>query len=588
MSPSPLLQGIDESRLVAVTAAVAAARGSGEALGAPFSAYVLTNCTIDSLGPFLDFHGLRGGIDARVSFGPYNVLHQLLVDPSSDLHKAKPRLLVIALAWEILVPEPDLPAASIIERLESLFRLAAAQTTAAIAVNTFLQPETGYDRAPRDSALAGRIALVNDWIADFVESNRARFFLCDWNQYVRLLGRAQALDTRYWYLAKAPFKPGFLSHYGADLAKISRALLGLNKKVLVVDCDGTLWGGVVGEDGPEGIALHNGDYPGNVFHAVQRQLRELGQRGVLLAICSKNNLSDVTQILENHPHCVLKPTDFAAMRVNWDNKADNIGHLARELNLGLDSFVFLDDSAFEIEMVQTHLPQVECQQVPSPLYLYPEILERLIDRCFYPAAQTAEDAQRQKLYRVRQEAEAAKSEFTDTASYLRSLNLTFDIHPIEPGEVARVAQLTGKTNQFNVRKQIYGEAEIAAALAGDQRAIFVGVVTDRFSELGLTNVCIVDRQNDKEAVIDSFLMSCRVFERKLEQAFLAKVIEALSQRWDIATLHASFVPTAKNAVAERFFEDFGFTASEATADERRYRLDVTAYKPLSYDHIRMI
>ncbi|MDO8605351.1 MAG: HAD-IIIC family phosphatase [Phaeospirillum sp.] len=582
---SVVFEGVDETRLMAVTTAVKSARAAAQEHGPRLAVHVMADCTMDGLETFLDFHALRGGLDAQVVLGRYNIFHQDLVNPASDLHALNPRLLVLALVRDSFASEPETPVEAVTARLEELFRLAAERTSAAIAVNTFVLPVADYDRG--DSA-AGRIGVVNDWIRGFVEANRARFFLCDWNRYVAAQGREACLDWRYWYLAKAPFKPAFLTLYAADLAKIGRAVLGLAKKVLVLDCDGTLWGGVLGEDGLDGVALNPGDYPGNVFHAVQRQILELGRRGVLLALCSKNNAADVLHALETHPHCLLKPGDFAAMKVDWENKAGNIAQLARELNLGLDSFVFVDDNPFEVESLRALLPQVETVLVPKALYLYPEAIARMADRFFYPASQTAEDAGRTRLYQARREAEEVRAGFTDMASYLRSLDISIDIHPIAAAEVARVAQLTQKTNQFNVHKQVYGEAEIASAVDSADRAVYVGVVGDRFGALGLTNVCILDRRGEDEAAIDAFLMSCRVFERNLEYVMLDHVIGEARRRWRVSRLRACFVPSAKNKPAETFFDNAGFALERVEDGVRHYVLELAAYQPKIFDYIRKI
>lgn len=587
MTRTPWNQVRDDSRLVEVMSAITAARDGAGPERQPLSVFIMPNLTLNGLESFIDYQSLLGGVDVTVTMGRYNVLHQDLMNPDSMVFTAKPQLLVLALAWDVFVPDRDATVEIVIERLEQLFMLAANRAKCAVVVNTFVLPGAVYDRGAAAMSLNGRIHAVNDWIRHFVAEHQAVFFLCDWNAYVQQTGREAALDDRYWMMAKAPFRPAFLARYGADIAKIGRALLGLNKKVLILDCDNTLWGGVLGEDGIDGIRLHSDDYPGNAYQAAQRIVLDLADRGVLLAACSKNNQADVLAAMNGHAHCLLKPENFAAMRINWDNKADNILALSEELNLGLDSFVFVDDSSFEIEMVQTRLPAVTTVQVPDKIYAFPQLLAQVAERYFYAAAQTAEDAARSDMYKARKQADTAKAAFSDTVSYLRSLDISLECRLMAEGDVARVAQLTGKTNQFNVAKHAYSEAEIGAALESEDRLIYVARTSDKFGELGLTIVCIVHKVGDSAAKIDSFLMSCRVFERNLEYAFLSSVIVDIREKWSIDILSAAFIPSDKNAVCRDFFVNAGFTANADDNDVCRFEIDVTDYVPTPVDYIRL-
>ena len=255
------LEECDATKLVDVLSALETTRAEGVNVRAECAIYVLTNITVNGLETFIDFHALRDGVDVSVQIAPFNVLHQELVSETSQLHATKPNLLVLALGWEGFAGRFDIVPDDVVSRLEGLFDLAASKSAATIAVNTFVLPSAPTERAPAAGSVSGTIQAVNDWIRDYVRAHRDRFFLCDWGGYVQDIGRAQALDSRYALMAKAPFRPAFLTRYAADLARISCALLGLNKKVLVLDCDNTLWGGVLGEDGPDGIKLDPDDYP---------------------------------------------------------------------------------------------------------------------------------------------------------------------------------------------------------------------------------------------------------------------------------------------------------------------------------------
>ena len=279
MTRTPWNQVRDDSRLVEVMSAITAARDGAGPERQPLSVFIMPNLTLNGLESFIDYQSLLGGVDVTVTMGRYNVLHQDLMNPDSMVFTAKPQLLVLALAWDVFVPDRDATVEIVIERLEQLFMLAANRAKCAVVVNTFVLPGAVYDRGAAAMSLNGRIHAVNDWIRHFVAEHQAVFFLCDWNAYVQQTGREAALDDRYWMMAKAPFRPAFLARYGADIAKIGRALLGLNKKVLILDCDNTLWGGVLGEDGIDGIRLHSDDYPGNAYQAAQRIVLDLTDLG---------------------------------------------------------------------------------------------------------------------------------------------------------------------------------------------------------------------------------------------------------------------------------------------------------------------
>lgn len=585
VSTQQVLQEADPLNLLSVETAVQRARDANLDGLVDVPIYFLSNFTISGVEAFVDFHGLSGGLNTQSHFGDYNVIHQPLMQSDSTLHAFTPKIIVLSLMYDVLAKAG---VTGVCAQLQQLFDLAAAKSSATIVVNTFITPRHNDAAIAFDNTRAGGIDTANRFIRQFVKDNSAKFYLSDWDHYVQALGYDNAIDQRYWYMAKAPFKPAFLSHYASGIAKLSRALMGLSKKCLVLDCDGTLWGGVIGEEGMEGINLHPDDYPGNVFYDVQRTMLELRDRGVLLAINSKNNEQDVFDVLENHPHCLLHKEHFSALRINWDNKADNMSALAAELNLGLDSFVFLDDSTFECNLIQGRLPEVEVHQVPKRLYTYPDFADAVIDDCFFSPHLTGEDGTRAELYTARTKAEGTKANFDDINAYLRSLNITADIHEMHSAEIPRVAQLTNKTNQFNLAKTPYSESDIEGFHTSEDWSVYVMVVADQFGELGLTNVCIVDRTDKAAPFIDSLLMSCRVFERNLEYVFVDHIIKDVSKRFGTDTVLAQFKPSPKNVVAKSFYDKMGFEIKSTNDQLTTYVLDVSKYEPQTFDYIRRV
>lgn len=584
-TPYEILQQTDPFNLMAVETALKSVPAEAVTTAADIPVYFLSNFTVSGILPFVEFHGLKNGLKITARNGDFNVLHQALMQDKSDLHTFAPRITVLALNWDLLARGgTDL----VMERVRELFDLAASKLQSAVVVNTFLAPLSGGAASVVDRDLARAVDDANAFVRGYVADHSDKFFLCDWNRYVMNEGVANTLDRRYGYMAKAPFKPAFLSQYARDVVKIARALSGQGKKVLALDCDNTLWGGVLGEDGLDGIQLHADDYPGNVFSAVQHRLIALQSQGVLLALCSKNNEIDVMEVLDTHPHCVLKREHITAHRINWDNKAENLAALADELNLGLDSFVFVDDSDFECDLVRSRLPMVDVVQVPKRLYDYPDTLARELDGLFVMAGLTGEDAKRAELYAARAEAEHAKAQFDDLDSYLQALEIEVDFHEMQSSEIPRVAQLTQKTNQFNLNKTPYSADEIAAFDQDPQTNVYVLVVKDRYGALGLTNVCILKTGEDGSRFIDTYLMSCRVFERRLEHAFLGYIFDDVGARQGEVEVTAHYRPSAKNAVAGAFLETAGFVLEDEGSDGKTYRIALSAYVPQNTDFIRKV
>jgi FkbH-like protein len=321
------------------------------------------------------------------------------------------------------------------------------------------------------------------------------------------------------------------------------------KKCIVLDLDNTLWGGIVGEDGIDGIALSMG-HPGASFVAFQQALLDMYNRGVILAVNSRNNFDDAMKVIRTHPNMILKEQHFAAVRINWSDKATNIVDLARELNIGLDSMVFFDDDPTNREIVRTMVPDVEVPEMPVNPKEYAKFLLSL--PYFPTTAITDEDKMRGSLYvteRLRQEAE---KEFPDKMEFLKNLGLELRVFEDDPTSVSRLAQMTGKTNQFNMNKVPLEEEEVMKLMEHPEYKVFHGHVSDRFGEHGITNFAVVKKNGDTWD-IEYFLMSCRVIGRGVEEAFLSSLAET-AQKSGVVQMTIKFVVTEKNAPAKEFLD----------------------------------
>jgi len=367
------------------------------------------------------------------------------------------------------------------------------------------------------------------------------------------VGRANSTDERKWLLYRQPFTEDFFHLLGNEVCALIVQRTRSYPKCIAIDCDNTLWGGVIGEDGIGGIELGT-DFPGSAFALLQQQLLLLKRSGVLLAIVSKNDEPAVMEVFEKHPGMILKASDIAAWRVNWIPKSENLKSLSDELNFGLDAFVFLDDSNFEVAEVTNALPEVTVLQIPEEPADIPGVLvESGLFRNLKPNADDEARTERIQQESLRRTASAAQS----PEDFLASLQLRVVAEAARPEQLARVTQLINKTNQFNLTTRRRDESEVAELMESDEHDLLVVSVDDRFGEYGLVGTVIVDRTDPETASIDTMLLSCRVLGRGVEFATLAAAAQAARDR-GATTLKGHFLPTLKNGQVADFYPRAGF------------------------------
>lgn len=568
------------ANLASIMEYISVVEQTADGTGIPVRFSFLRNFTVEGIEPYLKYHCLLSGLRPDIVFGNYDMVRQEILDKTSHVYGTNPDIIVAALYLETFVPDrgrSDWDAAVVMGDLAGLYTDLAANTAALIAVNTFIPPfhsDLGIASSGELPSHYLEVLRLNQLIREFVHSNPARFILVDWERLVRLLGEDESLDYRFWYMSKAPFKKGFLDLYARELVKIARALKGKAKKCLVLDCDNTLWGGVIGEDGLQGIKLDMHSYPGNVFYGFQQQVLTLHDRGILIALCSKNNEADVWEVLDNHPAALLKREHLAAWRINWRDKAANFKELADELNLGLDSFVFVDDNQTECGLIRDLIPDVTVLQVPAKLYTYPFLLAS--DGLFDTLSLSGEDRRRSRMYREEAGRRHEQAKYETLEQYLASLALAITVHPAGADEVLRIAQLTQKTNQFNLTTRRYSEAQVAALVADPSWAVISLSVRDKFGDSGLTGVLIA-RNDGGCGTIDTLLLSCRILGRNIEVAFVLRALELMEKKWRISSWQASYVPTQKNQQVADFWPLMGF--AEISRQEGHACYEVTGSAP---------
>ncbi len=529
---------------------------------------VLGSYTTDLLRDYWTFHALLHGFEIDLYFAPYGQVIQEL-HHSSALSKHQADFIYLLLQWSDIVPalaEPmhawgEKEKNNLIQRfVSSLIELittaqnVAAGTIVLSFLSSFCPPGLGlYDVMAEFSDLLFRSRLKHN-VSALLREQFPSIYFDDGDHLLSTLGVDGIFDPRLWYTSRFPFSVKGANLFVYRLLRFPVLSRTPKVKCLVLDCDNTLWGGIIGEDGMRGIDL-GPDYPGCCYVAFQRRLLDFLHRGFLLSICSKNNLSDVQQVIREHPHMVLREGDFAAIRINWEPKPDNLRSIADELRLGLDSFLFIDDSPHECRMVSKFLPAVRVVQVPERPLDIPTCLNHLQE--LELLSFTSEDRDRFKMYvQNRQRLELAAT-CKDVSEYLASLHMKMRIYVNFSEHIVRLAQMTQKTNQFNLTTRRYSEQDIQSFIEDPDWSVAYFSLSDIFGNNGIVGLMLLTGMTTDRVEIDTFLISCRVIGRKAEEAFLYQVLKLL-RKLGKTTVTARYIPTAKNSLVENFWDHQDF------------------------------
>ena len=394
----------------------------------------------------------------------------------------------------------------------------------------------------------------------------------DFTEFTRDHSASELFDWKFYFISQAGMNPKLSRDFASWWGKKMDSIAFRRKKCLVLDLDNTLWGGVLGEDGATGIKI-GGDYPGKAFFHFQQALLELSRHGVILSVCSKNNEQDVLEAWEKSPFMVLRKESFAAARINWNDKAGNIKELAEELNIGLDSMVFIDDSPQERELVRQMLPMVAVPEFPEQPYELPIFFKRLVDDFFKIYSVTAEDLKKTEQYKANAARSRAKSSFSDLSGFLESLGLHLSLYAADEFNIPRIAQMTQKTNQFNLTTRRYSDSDIRG-FASSGWKIWCLSVSDKFGDNGVVAISIGEMKGDICELI-LWLMSCRVLKRDMEFAMMDEIVAAAVAK-GAKTIRGFYYPTAKNGMVREFYKIQGFDKiSEDEKGNAVWELDVS-------------
>ena len=431
---------------------------------------------------------------------------------------------------------------------------------------------------------SGRVAFINRLNAELAREAAAdpKLRIHDIHSLSAETGLSRWFDSDAWFKYKMAVSSHATVLLARSLAGMINAVYGRTRKCLVLDLDNTLWGGVVGDDGVMNLKLGSETALAESYTAFQRYVKDLKTRGVLLAICSKNEEASALEGLR-HPDSLLRPEDFAVILANWDPKHQNIAEIARRLNIGRDSLVFVDDNPVERDIVRRNLPDVAVPEVGSEVSKFPFVLER--EGYFEAIAISGDDLKRADYYAQNAVRESEQAVFGDYGEFLASLNMSAEIAPFSPVYLDRITQLTNKTNQFNVTTRRYTQAEIEQISREDRFIHLYGRLTDKFGDNGLISVVVGEIEGSSLNVL-LWLMSCRVLKRGMEQAMMDTLVEACQAR-GLQTIVGTYLPTAKNAMVENLYGELGFTrVSREASGESRWRFDIPADYRSQNQHIR--
>ena len=560
-------------------------RGKGSAELQTTKLAVLSSSTSDQLIQIIELFLLAGGVKAEVYQADYGLFRQEILDPDSGLYAFKPNGIFVGTHWRDLTNWPRLAdgadrvgecVSAEVAQWSQLWRTAHERAGCQIIQNNFDHPAWRQlaNHEMRHPASQGQfITQVNQ---AFGQSAPPYVTLHDIDELSSSIGRRSWGDERFFHHAKIPCAPEHLVEYGHSVASLLLAQMGLSKKCLVLDLDNTLWGGVIGDDGLGGIRLGQGDAEGEAFLAFQRYVLRLSERGVILAVCSKNTESVAREVFEKHPEMVLRMNNISCFMANWEDKASNLRAIAQQLNIGLNALVFVDDNPAERAIIRKLLPEVAVPEVGTDPVEFVSILERA--RYFQLTLFGKEDLNRTSYYIANAQRQQTASSAESIDDFLRSLQMVALVGPINPITLERSTQLINKSNQFNLTTIRRSAAEVLAITQDPNWVTLTVTLQDKFGDNGLISV-ILARVAGDALEIDTWLMSCRVLKRNVEQMVLNRLVEFARKR-GLRVIRGRYVPTAKNALVKDHYASLGFTPTGGDDAGQNYELSVEGFQPL--------
>ena len=536
----------------------------------PLKIAYLGNITFEPLPDYVEIIAACRSINTEPYIGGYDQYVQDLINDASVLNDFNADIIFINLSLRVLAPqvysgftamdaaEIDAEKKLILDKVVQVVNLALSRQQGNVVVSNFPSPVSYQFGIADQKQNPGESEFYSNLNSELLGlfKNESRVHVLDMERLTSMFGKENAYDEKMYYMAKVPWSEAFYLRIADQLVRHAEAAKGLVKKCLVLDLDNTLWGGVLGESGVHGIKVGHGDGESEAFYDFQRAIHALKSRDILLAICSKNNLEDVKELFEQRTDMPLNLEDFSAVEVSWNMKHDGLERIASSLNIGLDSLVFIDDNPAECELIMQMLPQVDVILLPPDASMYPGFLANV--HGFDKAVVTSEDRDKSRQYAENTSRAQHQGNFKNVESYLESLQTEIVIGLAGEKEKMRVHQLFSKTNQFNVTTQRYSMAEVEDMIEQPHFDLYSVQARDRFGDLGIIGLCLIEDTGGGEAVIDSFILSCRAMGRGIETAMLNYIKSEYILRRSFVRLSAKYIPTARNKPALGFYPEQGF------------------------------
>jgi FkbH-like protein len=554
---------------------------------------ILRNVVVESIVPYLKFLAYRMGFAAEIRMGDYdNIVQESLGIKVNTIEQKTDCVLLFMklenLSWNLARNYSALGAEEVQKEVRSIQNNIAnilsgirKQTAGIILWHGFeipLYPGLGIWDSQIPAGQLGTIAELNNIVRTTLRDTPNAYYV-DLNLCLARLGGNIFYDDRFWHIGRAPYSREALCEIASEDFKFIRSLKGKSKKCLVLDCDNVLWGGIIGEDGLPGIKLGK-TYPGSSYYEFQQEVMNLYNRGILIALCSKNNAEEVWEVFRTHPDMVLKEKHIAAAEINWADKATNLKKIAAKLNIGLESLVFADDSEFEVNLVRGAIPEVEVLHLSKDK---PVEFRNILASCglFDTLTVSMEDRARGAMYQAEEQRKQIKAQIPDLETYLKSLEMIVEMKAADDFTLPRIAQLTQKTNQFNLTTKRYSEADIKKYMKAKEVDVFSLRLTDKLGDSGLVGVCIL-QYIEQKAVIDTLLLSCRVLGRGIEDVFIMQALKLAKQR-GCESIIGEYYPTTKNAQVKEFYPKQGFELFPNSPKEAEVRYVFLLNQPIRQD-----
>ncbi len=536
----------------------------------------LGNFTIEPLNDYVKVMAFKENFMISEYIGGYNQYFPEIMDKYSALNAFDPHIILLALSIRKLAPEIYYSFSSlsteakkdhldiIVSTISDWAEKAKENSNASILICNFTRPDypgAGIaDMKQQYSEYEFYFDLNIELLQRF--RNDPRVFIFDLERLSARFGRNKIMDQKMYYLAKMEWSEKFLPFIADEMIRFIKAFRSMTRKCLVLDLDNTLWGGVLGEEGPMGVRVGHDDSEAEAYYDFQRRIISLKERGILLAVCSKNNLEDVQELFEKRKDMPLKIDDFAAMEVNWENKNENIQKIAETLNLGTDSIVFIDDNPAECRLVEMMMPEVKTVCLSGDPAGHVGTIDALME--FEKAIITNEDSEKTGQYRQNARRNEHMQKIGDIETYLRSLKTEIVIRSANDDDLTRVHQLFNKTNQFNVTTRRYSQGEIEEYFNQKHYDLSVVEARDQFGVIGTIGLYIVEIESVKKIRIDSFILSCRAMGRGIESAMMNSIKSKyiINGSADGTEIRSEYIPTQKNRPVKTFFEQQGFSVIE--------------------------